>query len=176
MFVLIAVILSQGTGYAQKIQWPEAVSRLAGERAKAETCVALLKQHGNAAQISNRQLSYSNAKSKIDSVIAGLITALAERGAPENLPNLNAKLNAGATELGLFCQSVNKMLPNTDGKKGVLIDIAKAAIEPVINALSDGVAALYNDYRDAHALTRATITTQLEATRWPAFKDIKAAQ
>ena len=52
----------------------------------------------------------------------------------------------------------------------------KAAIEPVIEALSAGVAALYNDYREDDALTRATIQTQLEAAKWPAFEDVTPAQ
>src|SRR6185503_4413791 len=32
------------------ISWPDAVGKIAGERAKAETCVALMKKYGDAAQ------------------------------------------------------------------------------------------------------------------------------
>jgi hypothetical protein len=57
-----------------------------------------------------------------------------------------------------------------------LTDIAKAAIEPLLKMLSDGVSALYNNHRTDDALTRRTIQTQLEAARWPAFSEVKAAQ
>jgi hypothetical protein len=42
--------------------------------------------------------------------------------------------------------------------------------------LSDGVSTLYNNHRADDALTRATIKTQLEAARWPAFSEVKAAE
>jgi hypothetical protein len=58
------------------ISWPEAVGQIAGQRAKAETFVALLKKYGEDAQIARGQLTYANAKADYDAVIAGLITAL----------------------------------------------------------------------------------------------------
>jgi hypothetical protein len=62
------------------------------------------------------------------------------------------------------------------GNKDILTDITKAAIEPLLKMLSDGVSALYNNYRTDDALTRRTIQTQLEAAKWPAFSEVKAAQ
>jgi hypothetical protein len=58
----------------------------------------------------------------------------------------------------------------------VVTDIAKGAIEPVIKALSAGVAALYNNHRKDKALTRRTIQTQLKAAKWLDFGEVKAAQ
>jgi hypothetical protein len=51
-----------GYGFSQTISWPEAVAQLAGERAKAETCVALVKKYGDDAQIGRGQLTYTSAK------------------------------------------------------------------------------------------------------------------
>ena len=74
------------------------------------------------------------------------------------------------------CNRVLALLPPDEGKKGGIGDIAKGAIEPVVKALSEGVAALYNNYRNDKALIRQTIQTQLEAAKWPDFGEVKAAQ
>jgi len=159
---------------AQDVGWPEAVARLAQTRSKAEACVALLKGNGNDAQIARGRLDYGSAKADIDSVIAGLETALAEGGKPESLPSLQGRLEHGTTALADFCDGVTALLPKTEGQKGFLVDIAKAAIEALIKPLSDGVAALYNNHRQDDALTRLTIKTQLEAAKWPDFAEVKA--
>jgi len=67
-------------------------------------------------------------------------------------------------------------VPRTAGQKDLLTDITKAAIQPLLKMLSDGVSALYNNHRTDDALTRRTIQTQLEAARWSAFFEVKAAQ
>jgi hypothetical protein len=162
-------------GQTAHIGWPEAVSRLAEERTNAERCVASLKGHGNREQIARGQLAYGTSKADFDGVIAGLVTALAEGGTPENLPSLDAKLAHGATGLGQFCRTVADLVPTASGQKGILDEMVKAAVEPVINALSEGVAALYKNHRKDDALTRQTIQTQLEAAKWPDFAKVEAA-
>jgi hypothetical protein len=158
------------------ISWPDAVAQLAGERAKAETCVALIKKYGDEGQIVRAQLTYTSAKADSDAVIAGLITALSAGQAPASLASLQTKLSSGVSGLVGLCNTVSNLLPNTAGQKDVLTDLAKVAIEPLLKMLSDGVSALYNNHRTDDALTRRTIQTQLEAARWPAFSEIKAAQ
>jgi hypothetical protein len=171
LFVSIAPGISRAD-----IGWPEAVGRLAGERSKAKTCAELLKGYGDQQQSSRGQLTYGEAKANFDAVINGLITALTEGGNPKSLPRLETDLENGATSLGNFCKTVSAMLPSTSGEKGVLADIAKAAVEPLIKTLSEGVAAIYNNYRKDQALTRETIKTQLEATKWPNFAEVQAAK
>ena len=112
----------------------------------------------------------------VDAVIAGLITALSAGQAPVSLSSLQTKLSSGVSGLVEFCRTVSNLLPNTAGQKDVVTDIAKVAIEPLLKMLSDGVSALYNNHRTDDALTRRTIQTQLEAARWPAFSEVKAAQ
>jgi hypothetical protein len=69
------------------------------------------------------------------------------------------------------------LLPSSSAtNKGILDDIVKGAIQPVIDALSEGVATIYKNYRNDQALTRETIKTQLEATKWPNFPEVKAAK
>jgi len=175
---LLTLVISAGPAICQTaaIGWPEAVGRLAGERSRAEVCVALLKGHGDPAQIARGQLAYGKSKSEFDGVIAGLETALAQRAAPESLSALNAALERGASGLEEFCKSVSDLLPNTAGQKNVIVDIVKQAIEPVVKSLSDAVGALYNNHRQDDALTRKTIQTQLEAARWPDFTKVEATK
>ncbi len=172
----LLISIAPAISRAAEIGWPEAVGRLAGERSKAETCVALLKGYGDEQQSSQGQLAYGEAKANFDAVIAGLIAALTEGESPKNLASLETDLEHGAEGLGKFCQTVSDLLPSASGRKGVLADIAKGAVEPLIKALSEGVAVLYNNHRKDDALMRETIKTQLEATRWPNFAEVKAAK
>jgi hypothetical protein len=175
---LVALLVPTAFAVGQPVSmtWPEAVAQLTGERTKAETCVSLVKKHGNEAQIARGQLAYANAKADADAVIAGLITALSAGQQPASLSSLQAKLSSGVSGLAEFCGAVADLLPSTVGQKGVIEDIAKASILPLLKMLSDGVAHLYGNYRNDDALTRRTIQTQLEAARWPTFSEVKAAQ
>jgi hypothetical protein len=178
-FGLLAFFMQSGWALGQPantITWPDAVAQLAGERAKAETCVALLKKYGSEAQVVRGQLVYADAKGNVDAVIAGLITVLSEAQAPASLSTLESKLSGGVSGLADFCGTVRNLVPDTAGQKNVLLDIGMVALEPLLKMLSDGVSALYNNHRSDDALTRRTIQTQLEAARWPAVYDVKAAQ
>jgi hypothetical protein len=172
----LAVLTGSAISQPATISWPEAVAQLTGERAKAETCVALMKRYGDDAQIARGQLTYTTAKADSDALIAGLITALSTGQAPLSLSSLQTKLNSGVSGLVEFCRTVSNLLPNTAGQKDVVTDIAKVTIGPLLAMLSDGVSALYNNHRADDALTRRTIQTQLEAARWPTFSEVKAAQ
>ena len=178
LWTALALLISITPGIirAADIGWPEAVGRLAGERSKAETCAAVLKGYGDKQQSFQGQLAYGEAKANFDAVIAELITALTEGGNPKSLPSLETDLEHGATRLGNFCTMVSDLLPSTSGRNGVFADIAKGAIQPVIDALSEGVATIYKNYRNDQALTRETIKTQLEATKWPNFAEVKAVK
>jgi hypothetical protein len=158
------------------MSWPEAVAPLATGRAQAENAVRLLKRYGNEAQIARGQLIYAKAKSDSDAVIAGLITALATRDAPGSLPFLQAKLTSSAAGLEEFCNLVNDIISNITptGQKDVWSTLAKITnFGPLMKALSDGIATIYNNYRSDHALIRKSIQTQLEAARWPDFAKVE---
>jgi hypothetical protein len=176
-FVMLLALICPALAEPANISWPDAIAQLTGERARAETCVALLKKYGDDAQIARAQITYSDAKADSDAVIAGLITALSARQTPESLSSLQTKLSSGVSGLVEFCGTVSNLLPKTDGQKGIATDIAKMVpVETLLNKLSDGVSALYNNHRSDDALTRKTIETQLEAARWPTFAEVKAAQ
>jgi hypothetical protein len=177
-WVALALIGAMAQGWAKPpdVAWPEAVARLTHERSLALTCAGSLKGHGDAQQISRGEFAYGEAKAGFDEVIAGLITALSEGETPKALPDLQADLDQGASNLQKFCRTVADLLPAEAGQRGVIDDIIKAAFGPAVDALKDGVAALYNNHRTDSALTKATIETQLEAAKWPDFDQIGAAK
>ena len=118
-----------------------------------------------------------NAKADIDAVIAGLIVTLAQDARPADFPSLETKLARGTSGLLEFCKTVNDLAPQTPGtKKNFIVDIVKAALEPLIKSLTEGVSALYNNSRKDDEIVRRTIQTQLEAAKWPTFGDVKAAE
>jgi hypothetical protein len=144
-------------GRAEAIGWPEAVARLAGERTKAETCVGALKGFGNPDRIARGRVIYGTAKAEFDAVIAGLIVVLGEGDKPDSLGTLNARLERGASALKQLSDELLPLLPSDEGRRSGIGDIARGAIEPVVKALSEGIAALYNNYHNDKALTRQTI-------------------
>ena len=78
LFVVFPLLLASLPPQAQGIGWQEAGARLVAEHTRAETCVSLLKQFGDAAVIAKGKLAYGEAKTEIDAVIAGLVVTLAE--------------------------------------------------------------------------------------------------
>jgi hypothetical protein len=177
--VPLALLMMTGAMVAQPaaISWPDAVGQIAGERAKAETCVALMKKYGDDAQKARGQITYTGAKADFDAVIAGLIAVLSAGQTPASLSILQDKLSSSMSGLAEFCGTVTNLLPNGQTEKDVMIDIAKMIpFEQLLKMLSDGVSALYTNHRGDDALTRRTIQTQLEAARWPTFSEVKAAE
>jgi hypothetical protein len=165
-----------GIGQAGGIGWPDAVGRLAAERSNAQICVAALKKYGDEGQVSRGRLTYGAAKSDFDGVITGLITALAEGGSPGSLPTFEADVERGASALKAFCKTAEDLVSAKPGEKGVLVNMLKGAVEQLVKPISEGVAAIYNNYRDDKAATRLTIRTHLEAAKWPEFDEVKAVK
>ncbi len=128
---LLLVSLAAGTTgaspHAQEINWQEAVARLAQERTRAETCVVWLKKYGDAAARDRGALAYGEAKAEYDGVIAGLVVALARKGPPGSLPDLQARLQRGFDEREAFCKSVLPLVPRDSGEKGPIAEVVTVA-------------------------------------------------
>jgi len=171
---LMALIVSCSAAWAasaQDIDWQEAVARLRQERTLAETCVALLKEHGKkiTGAIERGQLAYADAKAEYDAIIAGLDVALARSDQPASLPDLESRLRRGFDKRQAFCASVEPLVPPPKGGvKGPLTDIVGGAVGPVVDALK----AIWLRTRDDNALMRGTIKTQLEDAKWPSFASV----
>jgi hypothetical protein len=171
LLLLLAVNAAGTAAHAQEIDWQEAVARLARERTLAETCVALLRKYGDQAAQARGTLAYGDAKAEYDGVIGGLVVALARKGQPQSLPDLQARLQHGFDKRQAFCLSVEPLVPKSQGEKSPIADIVSGVVKP----LTDAVVAIWSRTRDDDALIRKTIQTQLEATSWPAFDKVAAS-
>jgi hypothetical protein len=163
---------AQNPGQVANMTWPEATAQIAKLRTTSETCVSVIKQYGRSAQKAQARIDYGHAKSSADAIITGLTTALFTSGETASLPTLTQDLNLVASDLSKLCDSATSVLPSSSGHKGPLDDIVKAAIEPLLKAVSDGVSALYNNHRADKELIKKTIQSQLEAARWQEFDKI----
>lgn len=157
------------------ITWQESVAKLGREKTLVETYAGLLKKYGDGAAIDRGSIAYAEAKAEFDAVIAGLNVALARKQKPDSLPDLQARLQSGFEKREAFCSSIDAILPPTTAQKGllggVLGDVVKGAVSPVIDAIKD----IYLRSKDDDALLRKTIQTQLLATAWPDFQAIPKA-
>jgi hypothetical protein len=152
--------------------WPEVTARLTKARAQAIACVQVLKKNGEKPAVDRAELTYGLAQAEMDGVIAGLTTALVQGGSPDSLPTARTSLETAGMELKEICDAAVKTIaPNT---KGVLEELAKGAVEPLIKAISDGVGALWTRHVEKDQLELETEKAQLEAAKWPAFADIAA--
>jgi hypothetical protein len=164
----LPLLIGPALGQVEGISWQEAVARLAAERTRAETCARLLKSYGDSAAVSKGDQVYGAAKAEVDGVIAGLVVALAQDDEPTSLPDLEARLQRGIKGRESFCADVTPLAPAASGEKNLIIDLAGEVLGPLIEA----VQVIYLDHREDDRLTRATIQTQLEATKWPAFAEV----
>ena len=110
--------------------WPEVIALLTKARTQATTCVEVLKSSGDKAALASARLTYGMAEGEMDGVIAGLTTALVEGGDPDRLPTVRTSLETSGKGLKEICDAAVKTItPNT---KGVWEEIAKGAVEPLI--------------------------------------------
>src|SRR6202020_3394329 len=104
---------------------------------QAVTCVATLKTRSDKAAIAPGRLTYGAAKSQSDGVIAGLTVALVQGGQPNALPMVLTSLKKAGGGLQEVCDAALKTASAT-GSKGLVEDILKAPIEPIVNATPSG--------------------------------------
>jgi hypothetical protein len=174
LFVALAVIAQAAA--ATRVGWPETIEHLSQLRTQAQSCVALLKSSGDKTAIKTGRVAYESAKSEADGVIEGLVTTLVEGGKPENLPKVGVSLESASAGLKETCDLALGTIPASAGTKGVIEDVARGAIEPVIAAIASGLGALWKQHVDKDALELATKKVQLEAAKWPDFGDVAPAQ
>jgi hypothetical protein len=126
------------------------------------------KKIGDPTAIERGSLAYGEAKAEYDAIIAGLIVALARKEQPASLSDLQGRMQRGYEKREALCESALSLIPQGKGEKGIVEEIVKGAIGPIIQA----VQAIYFKAKDDDTLTRKTIQTQLEATLWPAFASV----
>jgi hypothetical protein len=167
--LLAVTVFAAAPALAQtSLGWPETIDLLAQERTQAETCVETLKSTSDNAAIVMGRLTYGAAKSQSDGVIAGLTVALVQGGEPDALPTILTSLKKAGAGLQEVC-SAALTAASAAGNRGLVEDILKAPIEPIVNAISAGVSALWTGHVEKDKLELETIRGQLEAAKWPDF-------
>ena len=101
------------------------------------------------------------AKAASDGVIAGFTIGLVERYKPERLPPLQANLERAGTGLKEVCDAAVAAGSAAGGSKGIVEDLAKGAVEPVVAALKDGAGALWAHKVEEDKVERDMIKGQL---------------
>lgn len=169
---MILAVTSLSAGAVEvRMSWQDAVARLAQERAQVEGCVSVLKAMRNEQAIAQAVTTYMSAKAETDAVIAALVVALARNDVPASLSDLNTRLGRVSAGRDTLCRTARTANPMGSGVRGGLMEIIGAVLGPLADAVRD----LVLDARNRDALVRKTIQTQVEATAWPAFSDIKPA-
>ena len=167
--LLGAMLLGITLAWAQtSLGWPETIELLAQERTQAQTCIETLKSSSDKAAIVTGRLTYGAAKSQSDGVIAGLTVALVQGGQPDVLPTILTSLKKAGAGLQEVCNAALKTA-SVAGSKGLVEDILKAPLEPIVNAISSGVSALWAGHVEKDKLELETIKGQLDAAKWPEF-------
>ena len=150
------------------VGWPETVDKLIEQRSQADACLELLKNSGDAASTRKGRIIYGAAKSASDGVIAGFTVGLVEGYKPEKLPPLQANVERAGNGLKEVCDVAVSAAPQS-GAKGIVEDLAKGAVEPVVDALKAAAGALWSQHLKMEELEIETIKGQLEAAKWPDF-------
>ena len=169
IYFATALVLSGSAAAQPTVGWPETIDKLNEERSQAEACVALLKDSGDPAAIHKGRIVYGAAKAASDGVIAGFTVGLVEGYRPERLPPLQANLERTGKGLKEVCEQAVAAGSAASGSKGIVEDLAKGAVEPVIDGLKAGAGALWTRHLEEDKLEIETIKGQLEAAKWPEF-------
>jgi hypothetical protein len=174
-FLLLTPVAAYAAQTAS-VGWPEMTDSLTQLRSRAQSCVEVLKSGSDKAAILAGRITYGDAKAAADGVIAGLTTTLVQGGKPATLPNVRANVEKAGVGLKEVCDAAVKTASAAPGTKGVIDTILAAPLEPIITAISSGIAALWMRHVETDKLELETIKTQLEAAKWPNFGDVAPAQ
>lgn len=176
LVLLLGVSLPADAG--ESIGWQEAVARFAAERSSAETCVIFLRRYAadDKARLEHGESAYREARAKVNGVISSLIVGLAQDGPKGSLDDLKAGLSEGVTARVAFCEGVKEIVPQDPGARdpvtlAAIIGAGGAVVAAAVVALIE----LYKQSKSDDQLLIRTIQTQLEATKWDEFGDIKAS-
>ena len=110
------------------------------------------------------RIAYGLGKSASDGVIAGFTVGLVEGYKPEKLPPLQANLDRAGKGLKEVCDTAVQAAP-ASGTKGIVEDLAKGAVEPVVDALKAAAGALWGRHVKMEDLEIETIKGQLDAAK-----------
>jgi hypothetical protein len=166
---LCCLSIVAATALAQ-VDWREAVARINAERSKIVGCAAQLRATGTDAQQKAGAEAYAKAKAAMDGVLDDLVLALSGKSSTVDAKAMEARLQAGINARIAFCKSAEATAPK-GGEKQIFQDVYTDTLKPTM----DAVLSLFGR-RAAPQSERRTVTTQLEAARWPEYAGVAPAR
>lgn len=154
----------------------EALATLAESRMEAETCVAVIKARGDAADRAAAELDYMAARAAAAGLLDGLSAAAAQCRKGDAPPDTAARLDKLTANRDRLCDRAKTLIPPKDGSRGWWLIAAEIVgtliVEKTLEAAYDAIIEkISGDKTDAEACKN--LQSQLAGRAWPAFADIK---
>ena len=149
--------------------WPETIDLLTRERSQAQACVELLSATGTSAAITQGRIVYGAAKAASDGAIAGFTIVLIQRGKPASLPSLKTELEKAGVGLDQLCKVAEKAASDAGETRGLVDEIVKAAVGPIVDALKSAANGLWARHVEMDNRRMGLIQQELDAAKWPSF-------
>ena len=149
--------------------WPDTIDLLTEARSHAQACMDEMRNSGDASAISAGRDTYNAAKAAADGAIAGFTTGLVQGYRPEDLPRIQSNVERAGAKLEDFCNAAIRASAAAKGSRGVLSDILKQAIGPVVDALKSAAGAPWSRHVEMAKLETETIRGQLQEAKWPEY-------
>ena len=165
---------------AEEIGWPQAVDQLAREKTLAEACASILKTFADGAPMARVQGErlYARAAADMDGLVRMLIADLASGRSPADLPELRQRLEAVPRQRQALCRQVDAAvgtaLRRQPGRASAA-ELLAAGSSDAAASMNDAAVRIWQAYRAADQVGRATIVARIEAVRWLVYADIPAA-
>lgn len=165
---------------AQETGWPDAVDRVAREKALAESCASILKTFGDHAPMARVQGErlYARAKADADGLITLLIVDVAGERSPVEIPELRQRLEAVLEQRRALCRHVDaaigtavRQLP----ERTHAADLLAEGTADAANSAIDATVQIWQAYRRADQVGREAIIAAIEGTRWLPYAAVPAS-
>lgn len=175
-FLTLAGMSAPFPASAAPLTAADALATLAESRTEAETCVAVIKARGDAADRAAAELDYMAARAASAGLLEGLAAAAAQCRKGDALPDMAARLHKLTANRDRLCDRARTLIPPKDGSKGwwliaaeiVGSTIAGKLLEAAYDAIFEKVS---GDKTEQEACKN--LQSRLAGRAWPAFADIK---
>ena len=160
--------------------WPQAVDQLAREKTLAEACASILKTFADGAPMARVQGErlYARAEADMDGLVRLLIADLASERSPADIPELRQRLEAVPRQRQALCRhvdaAVGTALRQQPGRTSAAELLAQGSSDSA-EFMIDAAVRIWQAYREADQVGRATIIARIEAVRWLPYAAVPAA-
>jgi hypothetical protein len=164
----------------QEPDWPQAEGRLGREKTLAEACASILKTFADDAPMARVQGEriYARAEADMDGLVRLFIVDLASQRSLADVPELQHRLEAVVAQRQTLCRHVDAAVGTAlrdQPEHSGATDLLEEGIADPVGFLMDAAVQVWQAYRDADQVERATIIAGIEAIRWLPFAEVPPA-